>query len=125
MLIGLSSILPCADIEKTADFYSQKLGFKAVKYLDVSEPHVCLYRDSVEIILIKVLKGTFKSNHISYGYGEDVYFYTKKQAELYQEFKEKGIKIIKDLCITDYNNKEFIIEDCDGRYIAFGSKVNN
>lgn len=24
--------------------------------------------------------------------------------------------------VTDYDNKEFVIEDCDGRYIAFGCK---
>lgn len=123
MLTGLSTIFPCNDIESTANFYVHKLGFKAVKYLGVTEPHICLYRDTTEIILIKVLHGVFKPNHSLYGYGEDVYFYTKKQEVLEKEFRENGVKFIKPLGITDYNNKEFIIEDCDGRYIAFGNKI--
>ena len=124
MLIGLSAILPCEDIEKTAQFYEEKLGFTAKKYLEVTEPHICLYRDSAEIILIKALKGTFRPNHTLYGYGEDIYFYTRKQEQLEEEFKANKVKFIKPLCITDYNNKEFVIEDCDGRHIAFGCKID-
>ena len=108
MLIGLSAILPCKDIEKTAKFYEEKLGFTSKKYLEVTEPHICLYRDSVEIILIKALKGTFRPN----------------QEQLEEEFKANKVKFIKSLCITDYNNKEFVIEDCDGRHIAFGCKID-
>ena len=125
MLIGLSSILPCDNIEKTSEFYEKKLGFKAVKYLDVEEPHICLYRDSAEVILIKTLKGSFKPNHVLYGYGEDVYFYTQDQEKLEREFKANDVKFIKALCVTDYNNKEFVIEDCDGRHIAFGCKIKS
>lgn len=125
MLIGLSSIFPCNDIERTSDFYVNKLEFKAVSYLNSSEPHICLYKDSVEIILIKALAETYKPNHVLYGYGFDVYFYTENQEKLEQEFKGNGVKFVKPLCTTDYNNKEFVIEDCDGRYIAFGCKLNN
>ena len=123
MLIGLSAILPCEDIEKTAEFYENKLGFTSKKYLEAKEPHICLYRDSVEIILIKILKGTFRPNHTLYGYGYDLYFYTKDQERFEQELSKNGVKFIKRLNVTDYNNKEFVIEDCDGRYIAFGCKL--
>lgn len=124
MLIGLSAILPCEDIERTAEFYENRLGFTSKKYLEVTEPHICLYRDSVEIILIKVLTGNFKPNHILYGYGYDLYFYTKDQEKLEREFFKSGVKFIKRLNMTDYNNKEFVIEDCDGRHIAFGCKID-
>lgn len=123
MLIGLSAILPCEDIEKTAQFYEEKLGFTSKKYLKATEPHICLYRDSAEIILIKVLKGNFKPNYTLYGYGYDLYFYTKNQEKLEQEFFKSGVKFIKRLNTTDYNNKEFVIEDCDGRHVAFGCKI--
>jgi len=46
-------IFPSPDIKKTARFYTEKMGFRAVPYLDASEPHICLYRDSTEIILTK------------------------------------------------------------------------
>jgi len=44
-------VFPSPDIERTAEFYVAVLGFRAVKYLDVKEPHICLYRDNTEIIL--------------------------------------------------------------------------
>ena len=50
---SLSCIFPVPDIKKTADYYVSKLGFRAVEYLECKEPHICLYRDAVEIILLK------------------------------------------------------------------------
>ncbi len=122
MLIGLSSIFPCDDIEKTATYYEQVLGFCQVKYLDCLEPHICLYRDLTEIILTKVKKGKFFPNHELYGYGYDAYFYTKQPQILYDEFVKKTVKIVKSLSVTDYKNTEFVIEDIDGRWIGFGIK---
>jgi len=36
----------------------------------------------------------------------------------------KSLKIVRSLNDTDYNNKEFVVEDIDGRWIAFGMKVS-
>ena len=124
MLIGLSAIFPCDDIEKTSSFYENKLGFRAVKYLTVAEPHICLYKDDVEIILTKSLSKNFQPNRVLYGYGYDVYFYTKNQEELARSFGTAGVKFIRTLSTTDYGNKEFVIEDCDGRHLAFGCKIS-
>lgn len=38
------------------------------------------------------------------------------------EFISKGAKIVRRLKMTDYNNLEFVLEDIDGRWIAFGMK---
>lgn len=122
MIKGLSCIFPCDDIEKTGEFYEKKLGFRKVEYLDVEQPHICLYRDNTEIILIKTIENKFKSNHELYGYGYDAYFYTQDQDKLVKEFMGKGVKIVKGIELTDYNNREFVIEDLDGRHIAFGIK---
>lgn len=123
MIIGLSAIFPCDDIEKTASFYEDKLGFRAVKYLTVAEPHICLYKDDVEIILTRTAGTTsFKPNRVLYGYGYDAYFYTKNQEKLAQTFEAAGVNFVRPLSTTDYGNTEFVIEDCDGRHLAFGCK---
>ena len=36
---------------------------------------------------------------------------------------EKEVKFVRTLNVTDYQNKEFIIEDIYGRWIAFGLKI--
>ncbi|GEN88580.1 VOC family protein [Oceanobacillus sojae] len=123
LLIESHCIFPTKDIIKTANFYEQKLRFKAVHYLNVDEPHICLYRDTTEIILIKTNGQKAIPNRDLYGYGYDAYFITKNQEELQEEMIRSGVKIVHSLNDTDYNNKEFVIEDIDGRWIAFGIKV--
>ncbi|MGF7050654.1 hypothetical protein J2T13_005204 [Paenibacillus sp. DS2015] len=39
-----------------------------------------------------------------------------------KDFKKLGVKIIRPLATTDYNNKEFVFEDVDRRWIAVGKK---
>ena len=118
---GLSCIFPTPDIQKTAKYYTEKLGFRAVEYLQCAEPHICLYRDDSEIIL---LQGNTEviPNRTLYGYGFDAYLYTEFQEQLEQEFAAKGVKFARPLKVTDYQNKEFVMEDIDGRWLAFGLK---
>lgn len=124
-IIGLSCIFPVPNIQKTAKFYVSKLEFSAVEYLECKEPHICLYKDSVEIILLQSNTDKILPNRKLYGYGYDAYLYTENQKSLEKEFIEKGVKIIKSLNITDYQNSELVVEDLDGRWLAFGLKVKN
>ena len=120
-ILGLSCIFPVPDIQKTAEYYTSKLGFRAVEYLQCAEPHICLYRDDSEIILLQGNKEVIP-NRTLYGYGFDAYLYTEFQEQLEQEFAEKGVKFARPLKVTDYQNKEFVVEDIDGRWLAFGLK---
>lgn len=122
LLIESHCIFPTPDIIKTANFYEQKMGFRAVHFLNAKEPHICLYRDSTEIILTKSNGQKVIPNRELYGYGYDAYFITKNQKELQEEFIGSNVKIVRSLDFTDYGNKEFVIEDIDGRWIAFGIK---
>lgn len=121
-LMGISCIFPSNDIRKTAKYYKTKLGFDIVEYLQSEQPHICMYQDNVEIILTQTNIKEIKPNRMLYGYGYDAYIYTDKQLELQEKFKKIGVKIVLPLTKTDYNNKEFVIEDIDGRWIAFGLK---
>jgi catechol 2,3-dioxygenase-like lactoylglutathione lyase family enzyme len=121
-LLQSHAIFPTQDIIRTSKYYEKILGFNAVKYLEVSEPHICLYRDDTEIILTVSEKQKVLPNHELYGYGYDAYFITKRQDKLQQEFLDAGANIVRSLSNTDYHNKEFVVEDIDGRWIAFGIK---
>lgn len=121
-LIGLSCIFPSKDIRKTAEYYKIKLEFDIVEYLQSKQPHICMYKDNIEIILTQANHEEIKPNRLLYGYGYDAYIYTNNQLELQERFKKAGVKIVIPLTQTDYNNKEFVIEDIDGRWMAFGLK---
>ena len=60
-----------------------------------------------------------------HGYGEDAYFISTNQEQIYTELKQKRIKIVQELHITDYSNKEFIFEDNERRWIAVGCKISS
>ncbi|MDI9215832.1 MULTISPECIES: VOC family protein [Clostridium] len=115
-------VFPTPDIKRTAAYYKEVLGFTVKEYLDVNEPHICLYRDYTEIILTKSNGQEVIPNRKLYGYGYDAYFITDNQAILQEEFKKSGAKVVRQLSKTDYHNKEFVIEDIDGRWIGFGIK---
>ncbi len=102
-------------------FYVSCLGFRAVEYLGCKEPHICLYKDEIEILLLQANTEHINPNRKQYGY--DAYLYTDDGKALEDEFNSKGVKIIKPLHLTDYQNQEFVIEDCDGRWIAFRLKT--
>lgn len=121
-LTGLSCIFPVPDIRKTARFYTDRLGFRAVEYVECEEPHICLYRDKTEIILLKANTDRVFTNRELYGYGYDAYLYTSEMEELEKQLRRNRVKIARPLSMTDYKNREFVIEDIDGRWIAFGRK---
>lgn len=121
-LFASHCVFPTPDIQKTAEFYVEKLGFRRVDYLDANEKHICLYRDGVEFILTRASTQRVFPNRELYGYGEDAYVITESQQELQDEFEKKGVTIIHRLHKTDYHNLEFSIEDIDGRWICFGIK---
>ena len=118
---GLSCIFPVPDIERTAEFYVRCMGFRAVKYLDCAEPHICLYRDGAEILLLRAGREVLP-NRVLYGYGYDAYLYTDEQEALEREMRAAGVRIVRALNTTDYGNREFVVEDADGRWLAFGRK---
>ena len=73
-------IFPVGDINKTANYYVS-LGFRAVYYLESSQPHVCLYRDTTEIILTKSKNDSIVPNRECHGYGYDAYFVCRKKSK--------------------------------------------
>lgn len=117
-------IFPTPNIKKTADFYIQRLGFNAVEYLSSKEPHICLYKDDIEIVLTDSKGQKVIPNRELYGYGYDAYVVVYDPEELQKEFDSKGIKLVRRFSVTDYNNKELLLEDIDGRWLAFGVKLD-
>ena len=117
-------VFPTPNIKRTAEFYVKSLEFNAVEYLNCAEPHVCLYKDDIEIILTDSKGRSVITNREQYGYGYDAYIIVDNQEELQREFDSKGLKIVNRLSVTDYNNKELVLEDVDGRWLGFGVKLD-
>lgn len=88
-IMGLSCIFPVPNIKKTEEFYVSKLEFRAVEYLECKEPHICLYKDNIEIILLQANTDKVLPNRKIYGYGYDAYLYTENQQLLEKSLLQK------------------------------------
>lgn len=123
MIHSSLAVFPTPDIQRTAAFYEQKLGFRRMDYLNVAQPHSCLYRDRIEIILVQADEGrAVMPNTELYGRGEDAYLIADDQQALQDEFLAAGVEIEEPLHMTDYHNLEFTARDIDGRRLVFGQK---
>lgn len=99
-------VFPTPDIQKTAEFYVEKLGFRRVDYLDAQEKHICLYRDGVEVILTLASSQRVFPNRELYGYGEDAYIIQIASKNCRMSLRKKGLRLFSDCTkriITTWN----------------------
>ena len=130
LMDGTAPILVCADPLKTSSFYETHLGFHAAHLDDESMPHIRLVRDNIEILLVKA--DSEKASSVLpvrelYGIPYDLFIYCAEPMLLQMELKNNGVKLIKTLEDADtskHTNREFVIEDIDGRHICISQRLN-
>jgi predicted lactoylglutathione lyase len=127
-LVNCAAVFVTSDVEKTAGYYRQVLGFRVVEHYDQEEKFAALYRDDIEIVVVQSKYGQVLSNQERYGAGYDAYLDPEDLEDvdaLYSEFKEKGAKIARPPVLTSYGTYEFVLEDIDGRWIGIGRIKQN
>ena len=115
-------VFACEDIYKTALFYEDKMGFKAIHLDDEAMPHIKLTRDNIAIVLVKGEGAILKCSR-EFGIKYDMYIYCGEPFLLYNELKGQGVRIAEDLPEANMaqgqsTNRQFVIEDIDGRHIC-------
>jgi hypothetical protein len=53
----------------------------------------------------------------------DAYLYVEDADALHAEYAARGVEFTRDLGDTPWQSREFVIKDCDGRLLAFGSDL--
>jgi uncharacterized glyoxalase superfamily protein PhnB len=53
----------------------------------------------------------------------DAYIYVEDADALYAEYAAKGVAFARSLGNMPWNSREFVVKDCDGRLLAFGSDI--
>jgi len=122
-LVNICPVFLSDDVNKTTGYYVEKLGFKYAKNFNTKDNFSTVYRDSIEIIIVQKRTGKVESNKEKYGNGYDAYIDTDTLEginELFDEFKQNEVKIIKEPYMTEYGSLEFVFEDIDGRNIGVG-----
>ena len=117
-----AAVFACEDIYKTALFYENKLGFKAIHLDDEAMPHIKLTRDNIAIVLVGG-EGAMTKSVREFGIKYDMYIYCSEPFLLHNEIAGNEIKIIEDLpeakaAQSQTTNRQFVFEDIDGRHIC-------
>ena len=124
-----AAVFACKDIYKTAIFYEDKLGFKAVHLDDEAMPHIKLIRDNIAIVLVNG-EGSAAKPLREFGIKYDMYIYCSEPFLLHNEIAGNGIKIIEDLpdakaAQKQGTNRQFVFEDIDGRHICVSQYIES
>ena len=113
------------DIVKSAEWYRDVLGFQFDRYWGEPPCFVMLGRDNIEIFLSgpenpgeKIMRPNRKVTH-----AWDAYIRVRDVRPLYDEFKAKGVRIVRGPEDTFYFMREVEIEDVNGYALCFGQDI--
>ena len=125
-LIGSAPVLLVHDVETTAQFYSDKLGFHYHRLWGEPPSFCILHRDAYSVMISKIADNI---NHNPNDHLDktmwDIYFWTDNVEVLYEEIIQKGIPVFAPLTVKVYGVKEFEIKDNNGYIIAFGEEMKD
>ena len=122
-LVHCAAVFLTENVERTAQYYQDILGFRVVTHYDQSEKFAALYRDEVEIVVVQARFGPVLANRQRYGAGYDAYLDPETVEDvdsLYQEFRAKGAIILSPPALTPYGSYEFTLQDIDSHQIVIG-----
>lgn len=122
LMNACAPVFACLDPLKTSLFYEKNLGFKATHLDDEKMPHIRLTRDNIVLALVE------SPVRIASPSMYELIIYVTEPMLLYHELKAAGVKIIEELPEAKESekassNRQFVIEDCDGRRICISQSV--
>lgn len=111
--------LPTGDIDKTASFFSEKLGFEVFG----------IYNDKKFLIMrrgvteIHFWKAENEEEALKAGGVSSCYVRVENITPLFNEFKERGVKFRYELTLQPWGMKEMQIDDPYSNAIRFGEPI--
>jgi len=134
----LTPDLMVKDVAQSVRFYADKLGFTTEMLVPENEETVetkliegkkyvyaMVRRDEVFFMFMRMdvyAKDLPVFSGVPIGASASFYCDVDKVSELYDSCKRSGVEIIRDLAVTWYGMKEFVIRDCNGYILCFAER---
>ncbi len=120
MLSQIAPVFFTLDIPATVANYQDKLGFECVSTWHDPPVYAILERDGQRIHFRcadppAANPGKYSEELL------DAYLLVQDPDALYSEYANKGVEFTRRLAGTPWGCREFVVKDCDGRLLAFGS----
>lgn len=110
------------EIPRTLAYYQDKLGFECLGTWQDPPIYAIVTRDQRAIHFRCADPPTNNSDK----YADellDAYISVDHADALYAEYAAKSVEFTRELGDTPWNSREFVVKDCDGRLLAFGSSL--
>lgn len=110
------------DLPRALAYYQDKLGFECVGTWQDPPSYAIVARDQHAIHFRCAEPPTANAEK----YAEellDAYLLVEDADALYAEYAEKGVEFARELGNMPWQSREFVVKDCDGRLLAFGSRL--
>src|ERR1700755_1389895 len=118
---GVAPYFIVDDIQTSAEFYRDKLGFHFDQIWGDPPQFVIMRRDGISIML-KYIESTghARANHtVSVDACWDAYIRVADADAIYEELRSRGVKITREIEDTYYNCRDFDVEDNSGYILCF------
>ena len=126
MIRQIAPLFFTTDIPATLAYYKDKLGFECLgTWPDSSEDaptYAIVARDERAIHFRCAAPPTANPDK----YEDellDAYLFVEDADALYAEYAAKDVEFTRELANMPWNSREFVVKDCDGRLLAFGSNL--
>jgi uncharacterized glyoxalase superfamily protein PhnB len=120
MIRQIAPLFFTTDIPATLAWYKDKLGFECRGTWQDPPVYAIIARDQQAIHFRCAAPPTANPDK----YEEellDAYLQVEDADTLYAEYAAKGVAFTRELADTPWQCREFVVKDCDGRLLAFGS----
>jgi len=110
------------DIPGTIAYYKERLGFDCVSTWQDPPVYAIVARDRHAIHFRCAAPPTANPDK----YADellDAYLNVEDADALYAEYTAKGVEFTRQLTNTPWRSREFVVKDCDGRLLAFGTNL--
>jgi uncharacterized glyoxalase superfamily protein PhnB len=122
MIRQIAPVFFTTDIPATLAYYKDKLGFECLgTWLD-PPTYAIVARDQCAIHFRCAEPPTANPDK----YEDellDAYLQVEDTDALYAEYAAHGVEFARELANTLWHSREFVVKDCDGRLLAFGSNL--
>ena len=110
------------DMRTTLEYYAEKLGFQCLGTWQDPPVYAIVARDHHNIHFRCAQPPTPGPDKYS---GEllDAYVFVEDADALFEEYSLRKVEFARGLANMPWNSREFVVKDCDGRLIAFGSDI--
>jgi uncharacterized glyoxalase superfamily protein PhnB len=110
------------DIPATLVFYKEKLGFECLGTWQDPPVYAIVARDRRAIHFRCASPPTPNPDKYNDEF-LDAYIHVEDVDALYEDYSGRNVEFTRHLANMPWNSREFVIKDCDGRLLAFGSNL--